>query len=82
MQQIKVSQWGNSLGFRIPRGMADSLNIQAGDTLELTQAQEGILIKKVMGGSRYRLSDIIDSFASSSDHPAVDFGPARGDEAW
>jgi len=82
MQQVKVSQWGNSLGFRIPRGLADSLNIQAGDTLELAQAEEGILIKKATAGKRYSLSDILDSFNSSSDHPAVDFGPARGDEAW
>jgi hypothetical protein len=28
MQKIKISAWGNSLGFRIPRGIADSFNIQ------------------------------------------------------
>ena len=82
MHQVKVSQWGNSLGFRIPRGMADSLNIQAGDTLELSPAEEGILIKKTSTGKRYCLADILDSFTSSSEHPEVDFGKARGEEAW
>jgi antitoxin MazE len=82
MQQVKVSQWGHSLGFRIPRGVADSLNIQAGDILELSPAEEGVLIKKTSAGKRYCLADILDSFAAASERPEVDFGPAQGEEIW
>jgi hypothetical protein len=32
MQHIHISKWGNSLGFRIPRGIADSLDIKGGGT--------------------------------------------------
>jgi putative addiction module antidote len=46
MQHVHITKWGNSLGFRIPRGIADSLNIQAGDTLELAPAEDGLLLKK------------------------------------
>jgi len=81
MQQIKISVWGNSLGFRIPRGLADSYNIQAGDILELTPVDEGLLIKKSPGRT-YHLADILDSFASSEDAPQVDFGEPRGEEIW
>lgn len=83
MQQVQVTKWGNSLGFRIPRGIADSLDIQAGDTLELTPAENGLLLKKTQpAGKRYALADILDSFAPSSAHPEVDFGKPQGEEIW
>ena len=83
MQQVQITKWGNSLGFRIPRGIADSLNIRAGDTLELTPAEDGIMVKKAnLPGKRYALVDILDSFAPSSVCPEVDFGPAQGEEVW
>lgn len=83
MQQVHISKWGNSLGFRIPRGIADSLDIQAGDTLELTPSEDGLLVKKAATkGKRYALADILDSFAPSSVYPEVDFGKARGEEIW
>jgi len=81
MQQIKISVWGNSLGFRIPRGLADSYSIRAGDVLELTPVDDGLLLKKTTGKT-YRLSDILDSFASSAVVPQVDFGEPRGEEIW
>lgn len=81
MQQIKISSWGNSLGFRIPRGIADSFNIQAGDVLELTTVDDGLLIKKPTGKA-YKLADVLDSFATSKAAPEIDFGKPRGDEVW
>ena len=81
MQQIKVNTWGNSLGFRIPRGLADSFDLQAGDILELTSVDEGLLITKP-SGKAYKLADILDSFDTSKAYPAVDFGKPKGDEVW
>jgi antitoxin MazE len=83
MQQVQVTKWGNSLGFRIPQGIAASLRIQAGDALELTPAEDGLLLKKVENrGKRYALADILDSFPSAADYPAVDFGGPKGEEVW
>lgn len=83
MQHVQIAKWGNSLGFRIPRGIADSLDIQAGDTLELTPAQCGLLLKKAPHRrKRYVLADILDSFATSAAHPEVDFGKPQGEEIW
>ena len=83
MQQVQITKWGNSLGFRIPRGIADSMDIHAGDTVELTPAENGLLVKKTQPtGKRYALASILDSFASSEQHPEVDFGKAQGEEIW
>ncbi len=81
MQQIKISSWGNSLGFHIPVGLAASFGIQAGDILELTPVDEGLLIKKPLGKT-YRLADILESFTSSERIPELDFGEPRGEEIW
>lgn len=83
MQHVHITKWGNSLGFRIPRGIADSLDLEAGDTLELTPAEGGLLVKKVSpAGKRYALADILDSFAPSSAYAEVDFGKPQGEEIW
>ena len=83
MQHVHIAKWGNSLGFRIPRGIADSLNIHAGDTLGLTPADGGLLVKKVTpAAKRYALADVLTSFAPASAHAAVDFGTPQGEEVW
>ncbi|MCL2123588.1 MAG: AbrB/MazE/SpoVT family DNA-binding domain-containing protein [Desulfovibrionaceae bacterium] len=83
MQHVQITKWGNSLGFRIPRGIADSLNIQAGDTLELAPAEGGLMLKKAFRkGKRFALADILDSFSPSSAQPEVDFGTPQGEEVW
>lgn len=83
MQQIRVTKWGNSLGFRIPRGIAESMDIEAGDTLELTPSENGLLIRKAAPqGKRYALADVLDSFAPAATHPEIDFGKAQGEEVW
>jgi antitoxin MazE len=83
MQHVQIAKWGNSLGFRIPRGIAESMQIKAGDALELTPADGGLLLKKVENrGKRYILADILDSFPKATDYPEADFGPPNGEEAW
>lgn len=83
MQQVHISKWGNSLGFRIPRGVADSLNLQAGDVLELSPAEGGLLIKKAKPeGKRHALADILECFTPSDAHEAIDFGTPQGEEIW
>jgi len=83
MQQVHVTKWGNSLGFRIPRSIADNMNIKAGDALELAPTENGLLLKIALPPrKRYNLADILDSFTPSSVHPIVDFGEAQGEEVW
>lgn len=83
MQHVQITKWGNSLGFRIPRGIAESMAIKAGDALELIPSEEGLLIRKVeCQGKRYALADILDSFAPAARYPEEDFGGPQGEEVW
>ena len=78
-EQIHVAKWGRSLGVRIPRRIAESMRLEAGDTLELTSSEDGLLIKKAQSKSkRYALADILDSFAPAGSYDEVDFGEPQG----
>lgn len=38
---VKVSEWGNSLGIRIPKDVADALHLKKGDEIEVRVAEDG-----------------------------------------
>ena len=40
---VKVSEWGNSLGIRIPRDVAEALHLKKGDEIEVRVAGDGAL---------------------------------------
>jgi antitoxin MazE len=40
---VKVSEWGNSLGIRIPKDVVDALHLKKGDEIEVRLAGERIL---------------------------------------
>lgn len=40
---VKVSEWGNSLGIRIPKDVAEALHLKKGDEVEVRVAGDGTL---------------------------------------
>ena len=40
---VKVSEWGNSLGIRIPKDVVDALDLKKGDEIEVRLAGERTL---------------------------------------
>jgi antitoxin MazE len=64
--QTKVQKWGNSLGVRIPRGLAE----------------DGELVLRPSVPSRLRLADLIASVTPENIHASVDTGDAVGAEAF
>jgi antitoxin MazE len=40
---VKVAEWGNSLAIRIPKDVADTLQIKKGDEIEVRIAGDGAL---------------------------------------
>ena len=41
--QAQVLKWGNSLAVRIPKPVAESANLQAGDPLEIAVGADGVV---------------------------------------
>lgn len=43
---IQLKKWGNSIGFRIPRKIADSFGIDENSIVELTELGNTLVIRK------------------------------------
>lgn len=79
--QTKVQKWGNSLGVRIPRGLAEELGLGAGTEVSLS-ARDGELVLKPSVPSRLRLADLLADVTSENIHTSIDSGDAVGAEAF
>lgn len=75
----KISQWGNSLGVRIPKDLAKEAGIAVDSTVEINKANDGIIIKSV-GKKEYTLRELVKGITSQNRHQEVDFGRPAGKE--
>ena len=75
----KAAQWGNSIGVRIPRELAKRAGIGVGSTLEIDEADDGIVIKPVRR-KEYSLKELVKGITRQNRHDEVDFGRPDGKE--
>jgi antitoxin MazE len=79
--QTRVQKWGNSLGVRIPRGLADEVGLGAGTEVSLT-AKDGELVLRPSLPSRLRLADLLAGITPENINASVDTGDTVGSEAF
>ena len=72
-----VSKWGNSLGVRIPRVMAEQIDISEGESVELIVENNHLLIQKV-----YQLKKLLEQVTPDNMHSEIDAGAPMGKEIW
>ncbi len=68
----KTSQWGNSIGVRIPRALAKRAGIGVESTVEIDGSDEGIIIKSV-GKKEYSLKELVKGITPRNRHHEIDF---------
>jgi antitoxin MazE len=76
---IKVQKWGNSLGVRIPRKIANSLHLVSGTEVEVTVKEQSIIIKNNYSELDRLLQDINQSNIHKEQFVEED---RQGNEAW
>ena len=79
--RTKVQKWGNSLGVRIPRGLAEEVGLGVGTVVSLT-AKDGELVLRPSLPSRLRLPDLLAGIMPENIHAAIETGDAVGAEAF
>lgn len=72
-----ITKWGNSLGVRIPRVLADKIGLHPGTPVEVSVEDHHLVIKK-----GYSLESMLDQVTSQNIHNEIQTGPLRGKEAW
>ena len=77
----KVQKWGNSLGVRIPRGLAEEVGLWVGTEVSLS-AKDGELVMRPSLPSRLRLADLLADVTPENIHTSIETGDALGAEAF
>jgi antitoxin MazE len=74
-----IHKWGNSLAVRLPKALADEVQVHEGAKVELVSTLDGVLIK-TKRRPRYRLSDLLAGITPDNMHPETDWGRSVGKE--
>ena len=74
-----VSKWGNSLGLRIPRGLAQDAGLAEGSVVEL-RVEDGRLIAEPVAVES--LEALLSKVTTKNRHEELLIDAPRGREAW
>lgn len=77
--RARVARWGNSLGVRISREIAEKAGLAEGSDIEIEAKGARIIITP--SRPRYRLHDLLAGMTPEAMREAFDWGPDRGREA-
>lgn len=77
--QTRVQKWGNSLGVRIPRGLAQEVGLGAGTEVSLS-SKDGELVVKPSVSAHLSLDDLLAEVSEENLHSAIDTGSSVGAE--
>lgn len=74
-----IQKWGNSLGLRIPRAIAEQVLLAEGTEVEL-DATGGVLTIRPKRRRKYKLSDLLAKAKGKDPHGEIDRGSPVGRE--
>ena len=77
---IKIAKWGNSLGIRIPKQIADDTQLTEGDEIEIAAVDNQIVITPCK--PKYTLDWLLEGMDEENLHGEVDWGKPVGREPW
>jgi antitoxin MazE len=75
--QTRVQKWGNSLGVRIPRGLAEQVGLGAGSEVNLS-AKDGALVVKPAIPAEFDLEQLLAGVTDDNLHASIETGDAVG----
>jgi antitoxin MazE len=78
VMQVQVARWGNSLGLRIPKDVAQRIGLRAGARVDVETEGNRIIISPAR--PRYVLADLLKGMTPKAMREAFDWGPDRGRE--
>ena len=75
-----IAKWGNSLGLRIPRGLAEDANLQEGTDVDIRVEGGSLIITPAR--KRYDIKDLMADYKPEHRHTDVEWGEPAGKEVW
>ena len=78
--RTKIVKWGNSLGIRIPKALAEEVEVQDGSAVEISASRGQLVIRRAP--ARFELEDLLDEVTEENLHAEMGTGEPRGGETW
>jgi antitoxin MazE len=78
---VRVRKWGNSLAVRIPKSLAEDVEVKEGTVLNLA-VSEGKLVATAVKKKRLSLEQLLAKVNTKNLHDEIDFGSSVGRETW
>ena len=79
--QTSIQKWGNSLGLRLPKLIAEELQIKTGARVTMKVSQ-GRLVITPQVRRRYSLDELLKGVNTENLHPETDTSAPQGREVW
>ncbi len=76
-----VQKWGNSLGVRIPKPLAEDASLKEGVSVQML-VQNGRLVMQAQKAPKYQLSALLKTITRNNLHKEIDTGSPVGKEVW
>ena len=76
----RVHKWGNSLGIRIQKAVADQVDLKENTEVSITVRDNALVITPVP--RKATLESLLSGVTPENIHAVVDFGAPRGKEVW
>ena len=70
VMEVKIQQWGNSAGVRLPATVLKQMSLSIGDVLRLDATSEVMTLKPAKAKLRYRLDDLMAKCDLNAPEPA------------
>jgi antitoxin MazE len=77
---VRVTRWGNSLAVRIPKPLAEQINITESSEVEVGVADGAVTIRPKARG--YSLEELLDQVTAENRHDEIEWGEPAGKETW
>jgi antitoxin MazE len=79
--ETHIQKWGNSLGIRLPKHVAEKQSFVEGGRVRITETKTGVIIERVSKKS-FILSEMLEKMTDENMHAEVDWGNPVGKEVW
>jgi len=76
----QIAKWGNSLGVRLPKSVAQEAEVDEGDRVDVSVKNGAIVIRR--SRPRYSLEQLVAKINPRNRHDETDWGVPVGHETW
>lgn len=79
--KTKIQKWGNSLGVRLPKSIAEQKDLRAGTGVNVSLKDDQIVIEAAEDETA-SLDVLLQNVTEENLHGEYDWGPTQGKEVW